>query len=165
MTIEQMIMIRKYIDGAYPLQRQRTKEETADADMIWFDMLKDEDYNLCMQGVKNYIRSANNFPPSISAILEASKEVVLQYNNKVIELMESEGYFNDSETTPLEISAWNKENRRRKAQIWASNNYPKELIPDWFKTDYQRYEVRVRQTLIPSAARMMIANEKAVASH
>lgn len=158
MTVEQVITLRKYIDGAYPQQRQRTREEIEDADTVWFDLLKGEDFHLAMQSVKNYIRSGNNFPPSISLILEGCKAVVLQYNNRVLEMMDSDGYFNNTAETDIET----RRIRKQKAEIWVSNNYPKELIPEWFQRDYQRYERIVKQSLINSKA--LNGDEKAIAT-
>lgn len=160
MTVEQVITIRKYIDGAYPQLRQRTKEEIEDTDTVWFDLLKGEDFHLAMQAVKNYIRNGNNFPPSISSVLEGCKAVILKYNNRVLETMEADGYFDDPENADAETSKWNKDNRKRKAQVWVSKGYPKEQIPDWFKKDYQRYEATVKQSLLQGGSRALIGDDK-----
>lgn len=160
MTVEQVITIRKYIDGAFPQVRQRSKEEIEDADTVWYDMLKDEDYHLTMQAVKNYIRSGNPFPPSISLILEGCKAVILKYNNQILEMMDADGYFDDPPETDAEIAHWNKDNRKRKAQAYVSVGYPKEKIPDWFKADYQRYEAEIKQSLIQGAR--VTSGEKAI---
>ena len=162
MTVEQVITLRKYVDGAYPQLRQRSKEEIEDTDTVWFDLLKDEDYYLAMQSVKNYIRSGNPYPPGISNVIDGCKTVILQYNNRVLEAMEADGYFDDVKSESAEVSKWNKDNRIRKARAYVSEGYPKERIPEWFRRDYQRYETGVKQSLINSKA--LIGDEKAIAS-
>jgi len=140
MTQQEVIFVKNYIKGAYP----NIKDDTT-SDAVWYDLLKSEEYYGILQSVKNYIRSGNKYAPTLSEIIAGYELIVLEYQNEIIQRMDKDGYFNDGETSPYEIASWNKKNRMRKANVWASRDYPKEKIPDWFKRDYQRYEDLFKQ--------------------
>lgn len=120
------------------------KDDDESSDAVWFDMLRNEDYQGIMLALKSYIRAGNKYPPSIGELLKGYDNQILEFNNAVLETMERDGYFADSEVTDPEVARFNYENRKRKAMMWASRDYPKEHIPEWFLKDYKSYEERVK---------------------
>ncbi len=139
MKDEQVVAIKKYVEGAYPMMKSND-----DADLVWFDLLQDEEYYGILQSVKNYIRAGNKFPPGVSEIISGYSLIISGFADDVLKLMDDDGYFEDKEGLDSEISDWNRSNRKTKAFIWMSTSFPKETIPNWFKQDYKRYESKIK---------------------
>jgi hypothetical protein len=139
MKDEQVVAIKKYVEGAYPMMKSND-----DADLVWFDLLQDEEYYGILQSVKNYIRAGNKFPPGVSEVIQGYSLIIMEFNDEVLRLMDEDGFFNDSEEADIEVAYWNKNNRKRKAAVWISKDFPKENIPNWFKEVYQNYESQIK---------------------
>lgn len=120
------------------------KDDDESSDAVWFDMLRNEDYQGIMLALKSYIRAGNKYPPSIGELLKGYDNQILEFNNAVLETMERDGYFADGEAVDSEVARFNYDNRKRKALMWASKDYPKEHVPEWFLKDYKAYEEKVK---------------------
>jgi hypothetical protein len=140
MTDEQVVAIKKYVEGAYPMMKSND-----DSDLVWFDLLQDQEYYGILQSIKNYIRAGNKFPPTVSEIIKGYSLIIMEFNDEVLRLMDEDGFFNDPPGGEIEVALWNKQNRKRKALVWMSRDYPKENIPRWFKEEYQKYEQMIKQ--------------------
>ncbi|NCC19098.1 MAG: hypothetical protein EOM29_09190 [Bacteroidia bacterium] len=133
----EIVILKEFIKSAYPSY----KDESATSDAVWYEMLHDEDYQGAMMAVKKYIREGNKFPPTLAELIKGCEGVVLEFNNAVLQAMDKDGYFSDDG----EYSDWNYENRKRKAMMWISKDYPKESVPEWFTKDYRKYEESIKE--------------------
>jgi hypothetical protein len=131
MTNREVIQIKEYIKGAFA-----NMKESDFSDVVWYDLLKDEEYYGILQSVKNYIRAGNKFPPSIGEIIKGYELIIQDFANDILQEMDDDGYFDDPEQTETEIALWNKKNRKRKAFLWAEDL---SKAPEWFKNDYSSY--------------------------
>jgi len=144
MTKSEVIMLRNYIKGAYGYDKG---DESTDA--VWFDLLHNYEHQGIMQAVKSHIRSGNRFPPTLSELIAGYEVIVQSFSNDILDLMDRDGYFNDPVGSDPALASWNKDNRKRKAQVWLSIH----KMPDWFKMDYQRYEGQIKVKYFASPLR------------
>ena len=129
MTNEQILQVKKYIEGAFP----QVKEKVV-ADLVWFDMMRDEEYYGIMQSVRNYVKKGKPFPPSIGEIINGYELTFESYQDSILNQMDLNGYFGNDDN---EIETWNRKNRKLKAVRWVLKLLP---APDWFIEDYRQYK-------------------------
>ena len=102
MTKAETMAIRKYVEGAY--NQVKTNN---DSDLVWFDMLKDYDYQIMLKNLKDYIKSGNKYAPNLADLIGMYKPELLGENKKIFDLLEQNGFFDD-ESGDKEIAEWNK---------------------------------------------------------
>lgn len=139
MKQSEVIIIRRYIKNSFSIM----KDDDDSSDAVWFDMLQHEDYNGILSSLKRYIRDGNKYPPSIGELIKGYNVMVLEFNNAVLDAMDKDGYFSSGDDDPT-VERLNYDKRKRKAIMWASKDYPKEAVPDWFLKDYKDYEEKVK---------------------
>ena len=132
MRSEEILNIKKYVEGAYP-----NLKKDPDADIIWLDMLKDYNYLGVLEAVRNYIKSGNKYPPTLAEIIKGYEVVLDKHQEEVLTRMVNSGMFDDPNGADPEIAAWNKENRIDKARYWMSLEKPS--WPGWFLTEYKKH--------------------------
>jgi hypothetical protein len=142
MTREQVLSIKKYVEGAY-----QTLKSDIDNDLVWIDMLKDQEYYGILESAKKYIRAGNKFAPTIGDLINGYEIVVDEFNKRVFMAMLVDGYFADKVSEDKEMRDWNTEKRTKQTKIWLSKGYPKEHIPQWFLDDWRKYSNEVKGLL------------------
>lgn len=150
MTVEQVLSIKKYVEGAY-----QTVKSDIDNDLVWIDMLKNEEYYGILESAKKYIRAGNKFPPTIGELIQGYEIVIDEFNKIVFDTMADDGYFVDRVSKDKEVREWNTHKRTKQTKIWLSKNYPKEYIPQWFLDDWQKYASEVKQMLANNNMQMI----------
>ena len=150
MTVEQVLSIKKYVEGAY-----QTVKSDIDNDLVWIDMLKNEEYYGILESAKKYIRAGNKFPPTIGELIQGYEIVIDEFNKIVFDTMADDGYFVDRVSKDQEVRDWNTQKRTKQTKIWLSKNYPKEYIPQWFLDDWQKYASEVKQMLANNNMQMI----------
>jgi len=150
MTREQVLSIKKYVEGAY-----QTVKSDIDNDLVWIDMLKNEEYYGILESAKKYIRAGNKFPPTIGELIQGYEIVIDEFNKIVFDMMADDGYFVDRVSKDQEVREWNTQKRTKQTKIWLSKNYPKEYIPQWFLDDWQKYASEVKQMLANNNMQMI----------
>ena len=85
MDNSQALTIKAYCEGAYPNMK---KDDTYD--VVWFDMLKDYQYQGIMQSVKKYIMAGNKFPPTIAELIQGYETLLTDQNEKLVEMVARE---------------------------------------------------------------------------
>jgi hypothetical protein len=150
MTREQVLSIKKYVEGAY-----QTVKSDIDNDLVWIDMLKNEEYYGILESAKKYIRAGNKFPPTIGELIQGYEIVIDEFNKIVFDMMADDGYFVDRVSKDQEVRDWNTQKRTKQTKIWLSKNYPKEYIPQWFLDDWQKYASEVKQMLANNNMQMI----------
>ncbi len=127
MTKAETMAIRKYVEGAY--NQVKTNN---DSDLVWFDMLKDYDYQIMLKNLKDYIKSGNKYAPNLADLIGMYKPELLGENKKIFDLLEQNGFFDD-ESGDKEVAEWNRKNRIRKVTNWLLDIASS---PSWFKEIY-----------------------------
>ena len=150
MTREQVLSIKKYVEGAY-----QTVKSDIDNDLVWIDMLKNEEYYGILESAKKYIRAGNKFPPTIGELIQGYEIVIDEFNKIVFDMMADDGYFVDRVSKDQEVRDWNTQKRTKQTKIWLSKNYPKEYIPQWFLDDWRKYASEVKQLLANNNMQMI----------
>ena len=150
MTVEQVLSIKKYVEGAY-----QTVKSDIDNDLVWIDMLKNEEYYGILESAKKYIRAGTKFPPTIGELIQGYEIVIDEFNKIVFDTMADDGYFVDRVSKDQEVRDWNTQKRTKQTKIWLSKNYPKEYIPQWFLDDWQKYASEVKQMLANNNMQMI----------
>ena len=150
MTIEQVLSIKKYVEGAY-----QTVKNDVDNDLVWIDMLKGEEYYGILESAKKYIRAGNKFAPTIGELIQGYEIVIDEFNKIVFDTMADDGYFVDRVSKEQEVRDWNTQKRTKQTKIWLSKSYPKEYIPQWFLDDWRKYASEVKQLLANNNMQMI----------
>ena len=150
MTREQVLSIKKYVEGAY-----QTVKSDIDNDLVWIDMLKNEEYYGILESAKKYIRAGNKFAPTIGELIQGYEIVIDEFNKIVFDTMADDGYFVDRVSKEQEVRDWNTQKRTKQTKIWLSKNYPKEYIPQWFLDDWRKYASEVKQLLANNNMQMI----------
>ena len=150
MTVEQVLSIKKYVEGAY-----QTVKSDIDNDLVWIDMLKGEEYYGILESAKKYIRAGNKFAPTIGELIQGYEIVIDEFNKIVFDTMADDGYFVDRVSKEQEVRDWNTQKRTKQTKIWLSKNYPKEYIPQWFLDDWRKYASEVKQLLANNNMQMI----------
>ena len=150
MTREQVLSIKKYVEGAY-----QTVKNDIDNDLVWIDMLKGEEYYGILESAKKYIRAGNKFAPTIGELIQGYEIVIDEFNKIVFDMMVDDGYFVDRVSKDQEVREWNTQKRTKQTKIWLSKNYPKEYIPQWFLDDWRKYASEVKQLLANNNMQMI----------
>lgn len=134
MTEVELIKGLKYLGVAYG------KEFDKDECQVYYDFLRDYSYDIFRVAVKNIIRKSK-FLPKITELVE---ECELGKENKkfeILEFMNSKGYFKCV-------------NEMAKATMFLERN----IIPEWFRVDMERYYGMMKQELIEAPERLMIGD-------
>ena len=150
MTREQVIAIKKYVEGAF-----HQLKSDIDSDIVWFDMLKGQEYYGILESTKKYIRLGNKFPPTIGQLIQGYEIVIDEFNKIVFEMMADDGYFVDRVSKGQEVREWNTEKRTKQTKIWLSKGFPKEYIPQWFLDDWQKYTQEAKKYLANDNLKMI----------
>ena len=98
MTNNQIIQIKEYVRGAFP-----NMKDNDFADVVWFDLLKDEEFYGILQSVKNFVRDGSKFPPTVGEIIKGYELIVRDFSDSILREMEEDGYFDDVKKTNDEI--------------------------------------------------------------
>lgn len=147
MTQQEILILKRYAEGAYPSMKQ-----DKGSDAVWADMLAPYDYQGMMNSLKSHIRSGNRYQPTLAELISGYSVAEKNMDSEIIEQMERDGVFNDSEGTDEDIASWNRRNRVEKAKAWLSHPMRDSIIPGWFKAVYERYKGQANRELIVSAS-------------
>lgn len=140
MTAEEIIIIRTFINEAYPY----VKMDKPEGDDVWFVLLQDYKFKKMHNAVVDHIKYNGKFAPSISDLInryEANKNIEL---NEVIQYMDDQGCFDDPSDSPAELAIFNHDNRLRKAMMWINNG----TVPDWLQKDINKNYKNMKKTRI-----------------
>lgn len=140
MNGQEVVLLRKYAEGAYPQMKQ-----DAGSDAVWTDMLSQYEYFGVMQALKNYIRTGNRFPPTLAELISGYEQVLSSFDADIVEMMAKDGVFDDDITKDPEIKAWNRANREQKTRTWLAHPLRELMWPDWLKDLYGEYQARIRE--------------------
>jgi hypothetical protein len=146
MTELEIISIKKYVKGAYP-----NMKDTEISNIVWIDLLQDEEYYGILQSVKNYIKDGNKFPPTVGEVIKGYNLIINKFRDDILNKMEDDGVFDDPDSTDIEIAMWNKKNRKRKTLIWSANL---SKAPEWFVKIYKSYETNQKALVFKSQKRL-----------
>lgn len=132
MTSEELLKIKKYINGAYPSFKDNDQN-----DAVWFDLLKDYSFNGIIESVKQYVINGNKFTPSIAEIISGYKVLLTEQNEQILHDMEINGEFDDTSLNSIETFEWNYNNRKRKMKMYLSGEC---YIPPYYEEIINRYK-------------------------
>ena len=82
MNGQEVVLLRKYAEGAYPQMKQ-----DAGSDVVWTDMLSSYEYFGVLQALKNYIKSGNRFAPTLAELIAGYQQVLSSFDADIVELM------------------------------------------------------------------------------
>lgn len=106
------------------------KEYTQEECNVFYDFLKDYNYKIFVQAIKNRIKRSS-FPPKINELIEECNLCNNNFKFEVIEFMKESGYFK----TTSEYD---------KAMIFVKRG----IVPEWLKQDINEYYKRMNQKQI-----------------
>lgn len=135
MNSEEIIMAKKYVEGAYPQMQNKDKDNGAD--IVWLDMLKKYPKEGVIASIKAYIESGNPYPPTLADIIKGYKAELDSHKTEILSQMISDGFFDDPETTDMEIAEWNKDKRIDKAKYWLTLD--SKTWPQFFRDEVRKY--------------------------
>lgn len=127
MTKQEFSLIKAYLSGAY---------SRFDIDPnVWFDFLKDLNYQIALISVKDYVRG-NKFPPTISDIMTIYYKLFDDFHRLPLDAtiiqMRNAGYFHSPFAEPEQVI----DRRMYQANKWLFTG----LAPDWFLRDYKQHK-------------------------
>ncbi len=131
MTVEQVLAIKKYCEGAYPIMKTDD-----DNDIVWIDMLKEFQYEGMLETVKRYIKTGNKFPPTLADLVFKFDYELNSLDKQIFLEMELNGEFQDK-NQDKDIAAWNEKNKKRTSKFYMV--FPNKS-PEWFSEMYQKYK-------------------------
>ncbi len=141
MNAKEILLIKDYLKGAYPILKDSDNSNT-----VWADMLSGYEYLGVLQALKNHIRSGNKYAPTIAELISGYELILDGFNSDIIDKMTRAREFDDQESVKLhdgrviaidpEVSAWNRNNRIEKAKNWLALG----IMPDWFRTKFEQYK-------------------------
>lgn len=108
MTIEEVLKIKKFLEGNYP----KLKET---GDEVFTMMLSEYDFSIMVEAAKNYIK-LNKFAPTIASLLEEYNKIIKHRKTEIVREMYKAGKF--ANVTEFEKSLMFVE---------------RDIIPDWFR--------------------------------
>jgi hypothetical protein len=135
MTTQEALTIRKYAEGAYPQLKSNDG-----SDLVWVDLLAEYGALGIMKVLKDYIKTGNKFPPTVSELINKYQTVIPDFEESVLQLMLESGEFDD-QVGHDEIRLQNRNNRVKKMREWISRGY----MPDCEKATYERYKDMLTQ--------------------
>lgn len=97
------------------------KEYTAEECEVFYDFLKDYDYKVFVEAIKNRIKKSP-FAPKINDLIEECNSCEKNQHFKILDFMKYKGYFK-------EVSEYDK------AMLFMKRN----IIPEWLQKDIDRY--------------------------
>lgn len=130
MNAEQSTAIKAYCEGAYPQMREKLG-----GDEVWYDVLKDYRFEIMLKVVKGYIKSGNEFPPSLGSLCKNYENERDSLIESVIARMDDAGEFDDEIGTPSEIASFNRKSRMNKIRLL----YGDKNAPEWMKLLFRKY--------------------------
>ena len=116
MTQIELIKGLKYLGICY------SKEYTQEECEIYYSFLKDYSENTFVQAVKQYVKE-NKFAPTINQLITECEKRKNEFKFEILEKMKADNYFKN-------------EREYEKATMFLIKN----IIPDWFKKDLQKYQ-------------------------
>ena len=127
----QAILIKKYIEGAFPFEKEKVG-----ADAVFIEALNDYQYEGIMKSLKDYIQSGKPYAPSISILIKGYDIQLTPEQDYIFQLMDADDVFMD-EQGDLEMRLWNYENRKKKAKKYLSSG----IMPEWFRELLEHYRM------------------------
>lgn len=115
MTQEELVKGLAYLGTAY--NKEYTKAECEQH----YDFLKEFQYGVFVQAIKNIIRKSK-FLPKITELIDECEACKTQVHFEILDYMQSMGYFKDA-------------SEYQKATSYLETG----IIPDWFKQDLSKY--------------------------
>ena len=128
MTVQEVMLIKKYAEGAYPQMKQDEGN-----DLVWIDMFSPYEFLGIKTALQNHIRSGNKFPPTIAELIKGYEVLLDTFHEDILNRMIQDNVFEGDE--------WNKSKNIEKARAWLS--HPMKVMPDWFKTIYLQYRNQI----------------------
>jgi hypothetical protein len=106
------------------------KEYTQEECDVFYDFLKDYNYKVFVQSIKNRIKRSS-FPPKINELIEECNLCNNNFKFEVIEFMKESGYFKAT-------------SEYDKAMMFVKRG----IVPQWLKQDINEYYKRMNQKQI-----------------
>ncbi len=106
------------------------KEYTQEECDVFYDFLKDYNYKIFVQAIKNRIKRSS-FPPKINELIEECNLCNNNFKFEVIEFMKESGYFKAT-------------SEYDKAMMFVKRG----IVPQWLKQDINEYYKRMNQKQI-----------------
>ncbi len=122
MTPEEVIKVKTIIEAAYPNAKNLNNKES---DLLYISLFGEYELTPMLVAVKEHIKTST-YPPTIADLFRRYDGSTTTKHYAIIETMQAAGYFKDQ----TEIA---------KAIMWIGDN----VIPDWFKRDMQRYQLKL----------------------
>lgn len=146
MTVQEVMLIKKYAEGAYPQLKQDEGN-----DLVWIDMLSPYELLGIKTTLQNYIRKGNKFPPTIADLISGYEMLLNSFDEDIINRMIQDNVFEGDE--------WNKPKNIEKARAWLSHPLKERVMPDWFREMYLRYKNQFEiQYFSPSNQKLLGGN-------
>ena len=111
----------EFVKGMSYLGVATGKEYTQEECDVFYDFLKNYNYNVFIQAIKNRIKKSS-FPPKINELIEECNLCDNNFKFVVIEFMKESGYFKA-------ISEYDK------AMMFVKRG----IVPEWLKEDINKY--------------------------
>ena len=106
------------------------KEYTQEECDVFYDFLKDYNYKIFVQAIKNRIKRSS-FPPKINELIEECNLCNSDFKFEIIEFMKESGYFKAT-------------SEYDKAMMFVKRG----IVPQWLKQDINEYYKRMNQKQI-----------------
>lgn len=106
------------------------KEYTQEECDVFYDFLKNYNYKVFVQAIKNRIKKSS-FPPKINELIEECNLCNNDFKFEVIEFMKESGYFRDT-------------SEYDKTMMFVKRG----IVPEWLKQDINEYYKRMNQKQI-----------------
>lgn len=105
------------------------KEYTQEECEVFYDFLKDYNYNVFVKAIKKRILKSS-FPPKINELVAECEGCKDEEKYEVVEFMKKQGYFRDS-------------HEYDKTLIFLKRG----IVPEWLKQDINKYSVMMKQEI------------------
>ena len=111
----------EFVKGMSYLGVATGKEYTQEECNVFYDFLKDYNYKVFIQAIKNRIKKSS-FPPKINELIEECDLCDNNFKLIIIDFMKESGYFKD-------VSEYDK----------AMTFVKRGIVPEWLKQDINKY--------------------------
>lgn len=120
----------EFVKGMSYLGVATGKEYTQEECDVFYDFLKDYNYKVFVQAIKNRIKESS-FPPKINELIDECNLCDKDFKFEIIEFMKENGYFKIA-------------SEYDKAMIFVKRG----IVPKWLKQDINEYYKRMNQKQI-----------------
>lgn len=115
---------------------------------VWYTFFVNVEIDDFKEAIKRLIAN-NKFMPSIAEIIDECKKVNAKKVFGILELMKQDGYFKKGKFGDLdEVQQFRN---LEKATIWLTTG----RIPDWFKSDIERYKQMYQTKLLNESVELL----------